>query len=67
MSNLIIVSNTSPIIYFATIGKLTLLKDLYSKVYIPTEVWNELTRPITLKEEKLPPDIKYEMEAKEAG
>jgi predicted nucleic acid-binding protein len=67
MTNVIIVSNTSPMIYLATVGKLTLLKELYSKIYIPTEVWNELIRPITLKEAKLPPDIKYEVEAKEAG
>jgi len=64
---LIIVSNTSPIIYLATIGKLALLKELYQQIFIPVEVWNELMSPLILKHKKLPPDIKYEIEAKEAG
>ncbi len=64
---MIIVSNTSPIIYLASVGRLSLLKELYSKIYIPNEVWNELINPWILKQEKIPPDIKYEIEAKESG
>lgn len=64
---MIIISNTTPIIYFAKIDKLSLLKDLYSQIYIPTEVWNELITPLTSKKEEIPLDLKYEIEAKEAG
>ena len=64
---MIIVSNTSPIIYLASVGRLTLLKELYTKIYIPSEVWNELINPWILREERIPPDIKYEIEAKESG
>ena len=67
MNSLIIVSNTSPIIYLASVGKLTLLKELYSEIFIPNEVWNELISPTIGKVKKLPPDLKYEIEAQEAG
>ena len=64
---MIVISNTSPIIYFASVGRLSLIKDLYSIIYIPTEVWNELMSPILLGKEGLPIDIKFEIEAKETG
>jgi uncharacterized protein len=35
------VSNTSPLIWLAKIGKLTLLKDLFGEVFIPEESYNE--------------------------
>jgi uncharacterized protein len=37
-----IVSNTTPIISLLKIGKLQILKDLYGKVSIPQEVYNEV-------------------------
>lgn len=37
-----IVSNSTVLIYLAKIGKLTLLKRLFRKVLIPTEVFNEV-------------------------
>ncbi len=40
---MIVVSNTSPIINFAVIGHLELLKDLYAKVIIPPAVYHEIT------------------------
>ena len=40
---MIVVSNTSPIMNLAAIGKPDLLRQLYSKVIIPQAVYNELT------------------------
>lgn len=64
---MIVISNTAPIIYLAKIGKLSILRDLYSIIYIPSEVWNELMSPVFLKKKKISTDIKFEIEAKEAG
>jgi uncharacterized protein len=36
-----IVSNTSPLLYLAKLGKLELLKKLFAKVFIPEEVYEE--------------------------
>ncbi len=36
------VSNSTPLIYLAKIGKLKLLKELFEKVYIPEEVFEEV-------------------------
>jgi hypothetical protein len=41
---LIVVSNSTVLIGLARINKLDLLKNLFSKVYIPAAVFNELTR-----------------------
>ncbi len=41
---MIIVSNSTVLIGLARINKLDLLKNLFSKVYIPDAVFNELTR-----------------------
>jgi len=38
---MIIVSNTTPLIGLASIGKFHLLHDLFIKVYIPQAVYNE--------------------------
>ena len=38
-----VVSNTSPIINFAVIGHLELLKELYEKIIIPQAVYHEIT------------------------
>jgi len=48
----IIVSDTSPIHYFALIGETDLLLTLYGSVIIPQEVSKELQKPNT------PPDVK---------
>jgi hypothetical protein len=37
-----VVSNTTPIISLASIGKLSLLAELFEKVYIPQAVYNEI-------------------------
>ena len=37
-----IVSNASPLINLARIGKLDLLRDLYGKLFIPEGVWHEI-------------------------
>ncbi len=37
-----VVSNTTPIISLSSIGRLSLLTDLFNKVYIPQAVYNEI-------------------------
>ena len=39
---MIVVSNTSPLTNLAAIGRFDLLRDLYSELYIPSGVWEEL-------------------------
>lgn len=39
---MIIVADTSPLIYLARLGQLDILQQLYGNVIIPTEVWREL-------------------------
>src|SRR5690554_2032305 len=39
-----VVSNTTPIISLLKIGSLSILKDLYNKIYIPKEVYNEIEK-----------------------
>ena len=38
-----VVVNFTPIIAFAKVGKLDILKDMYSRVIIPDAVFNEVT------------------------
>ena len=64
---MIVISDTSPIIFFAKIGLLTLLNDLYLNIYVPNAVWEELINPLSKPKGEIPPDIKYEIEAKEKG
>jgi len=64
---LIVISDTSPIIYLAKIEKLSILKDLYTRIYIPSEVWKELIYPISQNKINIPTDIKFEIDAKESG
>ncbi|XFA72610.1 DUF3368 domain-containing protein [Thermosynechococcaceae cyanobacterium Okahandja] len=40
---MIVVSNTSPIVYLSTIGHLDLLRHLYDELLIPTTVFSEIT------------------------
>ena len=40
---MIIVSDTTPLSELAKVGKLNLLRDVFSKVIIPQEVYNEVT------------------------
>jgi hypothetical protein len=40
---LIVVSNTSPISNLAMVGQLTILQEIYTRIIIPTAVYNELT------------------------
>ena len=42
LRNLRVISNTSPLIYLSKIGKLELLRDIYSTVYIPGAVATEI-------------------------
>lgn len=40
---MVLVSNSSPIIHLAKINKLSLLKDLYGKLFVPQKVYSECT------------------------
>jgi hypothetical protein len=64
---MIVISDTTPIIYFGKIGKLRFLKKLYSIIYIPEAVWEELIEPHSKTDKIVTTDIKYEIKAKEAG
>jgi len=64
---MIVVSDTAPLIFFGKINKLSIFKELYSVIYIPTEVWDELIYPITSNQKNIPVDIKLEIEARESG
>jgi len=64
---MIVISDTSPIILFGKINKLSLLKDLYHTIYIPIEVWEELIYPLTQHHLYIPEDIYLELEAKAEG
>ena len=46
---MIVISNTSPILYFSLAGKLLILKDLYSKIYVPSAVWEEIPSNLKIK------------------
>ena len=39
---MIVISNASPLIYLAKANRIHLLKDLFEKIIIPTEVYNEV-------------------------
>jgi uncharacterized protein len=43
MSTRIVISDTTAIIHLSKIGALTILQSLYSKIYIPEAVYNEIT------------------------
>lgn len=62
---MIVISDTSPIIFFAKLSKLTLLKDLYSTIFIPFAVWEELILPLSKPNGEVPSDIENEMKAKD--
>jgi uncharacterized protein len=64
---MIVISDTAPIIFFGKINKLRLLKDLYSVIYLPTEVWEELIYPISQNLASIPEDIRLELDAKAEG
>ena len=64
---IIVISDTAPIIFFGKINKLSLLKELYHTIYLPTEVWEELIYPLTQNHPNIPEDIRLELDAKAAG
>ena len=41
---LVVVSDTSPLIYLSWIGQFDLLRQIYGTVLVPDAVWNEMTR-----------------------
>lgn len=43
-SAMTVVSNASPLINLARVGKLDLLRDLYGEIIIPDAVWHEVVK-----------------------
>ncbi len=39
---MIVVSDAGPLIYLGAVGRLALLRDLFGRVVVPREVWNEV-------------------------
>ena len=64
---MIVISDTAPIIFFAKVKKLSILKQLYSIIYIPNAVWEELIEPLAKSKKDVPSDIECELKAKEEG
>ena len=64
---MLVVSNSTPLIYLGKESKLYFLKELYDKVYIPLEVWKDLMKPIDERWAKIPSDVPKIKEAKEQG
>jgi predicted nucleic acid-binding protein len=60
------VSNTTPLIYLGKINKLYFLKELYNKIYLAPEVWDDIIQPIILAKE-MPEDLPLILNAKEEG
>ena len=50
-----VVADTSPLFYLARLGRLALLRDLFQKVHVPPEVWNETLAAKLKHPEILPP------------
>jgi len=48
---MVVVSNSSPIIHLAKIGRLELLKGLYGKIIVPEKVYMECTDTAHFREE----------------
>ncbi len=42
--NVIVISDSSPLISFAIIEKLYILEDLFSKIFVPAAVYEEVTK-----------------------
>lgn len=39
---MIVVSDAGPLIYLGSVGRLALLRDLFGRVVVPRQVWNEV-------------------------
>jgi hypothetical protein len=48
---MLVISNSSPIIHLAKIGKLDLLKKLYGKIVVPEKVYQECTYSVHYRQE----------------
>lgn len=42
MASRLIVSNSTPLINFATIGEFDILRKLFAQIYVPQAVWREV-------------------------
>ena len=42
MASRLIVSNSTPLINFATIGEFDILRKLFTQIYVPQAVWQKL-------------------------
>lgn len=64
MSSHIYVSDASPLIFLAKLGKINLLQSIFNKIYVPEEVYNEVTQK---KMSQFDPGIAGAVEVKNAG
>jgi len=57
------VSNATPLIYLAKASNLNILRKNYGKIYMCTEVWKEVTYPVS-SGEPIPKDIPIILQAR---
>jgi len=60
------VSNATPLIYLAKASYLDILRKTYGQIYVCSEVWMEVIRPI-LHAKPIPKDVPIMLYAKEKG
>lgn len=58
-----VVSNTSPLIHLARIGRLDLLETLYGELLIPQAVWEE----VVVRGKPCPADASHDVDAVRIG
>lgn len=61
-----VVSNATPLIYLAKANHLSLLRKTYGEVYVCTDVWREVTYPISLAG-PVPKDVPIILQARAEG
>ncbi|MEM3871130.1 MAG: hypothetical protein QXE05_01000 [Nitrososphaeria archaeon] len=61
-----VVSNATPLIYLAKANHLSLLRKTYGEVYVCTDVWREVTYPISLAG-PVPKDVPIILQARAAN
>lgn len=60
------VSNATPLIYLAKATHLDILRKTYKKIYVCTDVWKEVIRPI-LYARPIPKDVPIILQARADG
>ena len=66
MVHMTAVSNATPLIYLAKAKHLNILRKTYGKIYVCTDVWKEVIRPI-LYAKPIPKDVPIILQARADG